>query len=66
MVCIDCEKFESTMVVDTVLLGKHEDQTPQVADEPCINRIVTFVCCHKDLWHRWEKAFEAEFLHMLE
>jgi len=66
LVSIDCEQFESAMIVDAVFLGEHEDQSPQVADEPRINRIIAFVCCHEDFGHRWEQALKAEFLHMLE
>ena len=52
------------MIIHAVFLCKHEYQSPQVANQPGINAIISFISGHQDLWHVWQKALQREFLQM--
>jgi len=58
LVCIDREQAELAVVVDRVLLGEHEDQAPEIANQPSVDRIITLVGCHENLGHDWNQSLK--------
>lgn len=66
LVSIDREKFELSVIVHAIFLREYEDETPEVADQPCINRIVSLVRCNKNLGHDWQQALQRKLLEVQE
>ena len=66
LVSVDGKQLESPVIVDAVLLRKHEYQAPEVADQPRVDAVVALVRRHEDLRHRGDQALEAESLQVLQ
>lgn len=62
LVCVYRKEAELPVVVDRKLLCKDKNQAPQVADQPCVNAVVSFVGCHEDLGHDRDQPFQRVLL----
>jgi hypothetical protein len=64
LIGVDLEQSEFPMIVDTILLGKHKDQSPEITDEPGVYAIISLVGSHEDLGHEGKESFKRELLKM--
>lgn len=62
VVAIDSKQMEELWVKHLVFLGKDEDYAPQIADQPCVNALITTVGSDEDVGDLRQKAFEGELL----
>lgn len=53
------------MVENLVLLSKHEYKTPQIRDQPGVNRLIAPVRGHQDFGHHWQKALQRKLEQVL-
>lgn len=66
LIRIDGEQLESPVIINAVLLRKHEYETPQIADQPRVNAVITFVRRHEYFGHRGNQALQTESLQVLQ
>ena len=64
LVCIDRKEPELSVVVHTELLSKDKNETPEIADKPRVNRVISLISCYEDFWHDWDQTLQWEFLKM--
>ena len=62
VVIVNREEMEVFGLKHLVLLREDEHDAPQVADKPCVNRLVSTVRRHEDVGYFGQKSFERELL----
>ena len=62
VVAVDRKQVEKLGIEHLVLLSKDENDAPKVADQPCVDALVTAVRRHQDVWNLGQKSLKRELL----
>ena len=58
MISVDCKQLKLIVVKHLVLLRENKHQSPQIRNQPRVNRLVAPVCCHQNLRHRRKQTLK--------